>query len=393
MEKCAAALGKRIIVPIAVAILAVALWTTFGSAMLPMAQRTDFLNLYVGANLALHGHFRDLYDFSVQSVVSRGLVPDLASVFPFVRPPFYAVALAPIALLPFHQAFVVWIAIQILLLAACWCWAWRTFGPDSLVWTSLFLPTALGIASGQDCVVILAIFCAAWEAYRRKRETLAGVLLGLTLIKFHLFLLLPLALLTRRRYRMFAGYSGVGAVLAMGSLALCGMEGLRAYAALLTRKDLATLSPSPERMLGIHAFLANIGIDSLFATVLLAVAVIFLVVRSAWSDPDDWRWFWAAVAGSLLISPHTYPYDGAVLLIPGLLAVFHGETATLRILGATMLLPLLYGLNLAGAPYSAIPSLALIAFFAALAGVLPFHLSKRVTGLDSGQLVRAGPNA
>ncbi len=386
-------LGKRAIVPVSVAVLAVVLWITFGSALAPLAQRTDFLNLYTGANLALHGQFRDLYDYRVQSDVSRSFVPNVAPVFPFVRPPFYALALAPLALLPFKPAFAVWISLQITLLLACWCWAWRTFGPDALVWTSLFLPTALGIASGQDCVVTLAICCAAWEAYRRKHETLAGVLLALTLFKFHLFLLLPLALLVRRRWRMFAGYSATGATLAIGSLLLCGWEGVRAYAALLTRKDLATLSPSPDRMLGVNALLANLRIDSLSVTLLLAGAVVFLVVRAALSHQDDWRWFWAAVVGSLLISPHTYPYDGAALLIPGLLAVFQGETLPLRILGATILLPLLYGLNLAGAPYSGIPALTLLVFLAALAGAFPLRVSRGIHRLDTGQLVQSGPSA
>jgi len=393
VEKSSATLRKQAIVPVGVAVLAVVLWTAFGSAMLPLAQRTDFLNLYTGASLALHGHFRQLYDYSLQSAVSRSLMPDVISIFPFVRPPFYALALSPLALLPFKQAFAVWISLQIVLLLACWWWAWRTFGPDALVWTSMFLPTALGIASGQDCVVTLAICCAAWAAYRRKLETVAGVLLALTLFKFHLFLLVPLALLVRRRWRMFAGYSAAGSALAILSLLLCGWQGVRAYAALLTRKDLATLAPSPERMLGVNALLANLRIDSLPVTALLAGAVIFLVVRSARFHQDDWRWFWAAVAGSLLISPHTYPYDGAVLLIPGLLAVFQGDTPTLRILGATILLPLLYGLNLAGPPYSALPGLALLAFLAALAGALPLRVSRNVNPLDTGQLVQSGPSA
>ena len=370
--------------PVAVAILAVALWTTFGSAMLPGARRTDFLNLYTGASLALHGQFRQMYDYSVQSAVSRSFMPDVTAVFPFVRPPFYALMLSPLALLPFDNAFVVWIAVQILLLGACWFWAWRSFGSDSLVWTSMFLPAALGIASGQDCVVMLAIFCAGWQAYRRKLDTVSGLLFALALIKFHLFLLIPVALLLRRRWHMLAGYSAAAAVLAAGSLVLCGMEGIRAYAALLTRKDLATLAPSPERMLGINALLANIGIDSLAVKVLLIIAVVFLIVRCALTNRDDWQWFWAAVAGSLLISPHTYAYDAAVLMIPGLLAVFQGETPTLKILGATILIPLLYGLNLAGAPYSAIPGLALIAFVVALSGALPIPARRPANRLAPG---------
>lgn len=365
------ALTRPAVVPIAVAILAVALWTALGSLLLPGALHTDFLNLYTGASLALHENFRQLYDYSVQSEVSRSLMPDVTAVFPFVRPPFYALAISPIALLPFHDAFAAWLVLQSLgLLAICY-WAWRTFGPDSLVWTSLFLPTALGIASGQDCIVMLGIFCGIWEAFRRKRETLAGVLLALTLFKFHLFLLVPVALVAARKWRVLASYSAGGLVLAMLSLFLCGWQGVRSYAALLLRKDLATLAPSPERMLGLNGLLANLGVNSPLATLPLAIVVMLLVVRCACVSRENWHWFWSAVAGSLLISPHTYAYDGAVLLIPGLLAIFRGETTVLRATGAVILVPLLYGFNIAGPPYAAILSLALVMFFAALSLVVP----------------------
>jgi hypothetical protein len=365
------ALTRPAVVPIAVAFLAIALWTVVGSLLVPGAQRTDFLNLYTGASLALHGNFRHLYDYQVQSEVSRSLMPDVTAVFPFVRPPFYALAISPIALLPFRDAFAAWLVLQTLVLLAVWYWAWRTFGPDSLVWTSLFLPTTLGIASGQDCVVMLGIFCGVWEAFRRKLDTVAGVLLALTLFKFHLFLLIPIALVAARKWRVLATYSAGGLALATLSLFLSGWQGARSYAALLLRQDLATLAPSPERMLGLNGLLANLGVNSRLATLLLAVIVVLLVARCAWLSRENWHWFWSAVAGSMLVSPHTYAYDGAVLLIPGLLAIFRGETTVLRATGAVILVPLLYGFNLAGPPYAAVLGLALVTFFAALSLAVP----------------------
>lgn len=371
MARLRKALTRPAVLPIAVAILALALWIAFGSLLLPGALRTDFLNLYTGATLALHGNFRQLYDYSAQSEISRSIVPGLTAVFPFVRPPFYALAISPLALLPFRDAFAAWLVLQSFLLLAIWCWAWRRFGPDSLVWTSLFLPTALGIASGQDCVVMLAIYCAVWEALRRKRETLAGALLALSLFKFHLFLLLPVALISARKWRVLASYSACGVAAATLSVFLCGGQGIRSYAALLLRKDLATLAPSPERMLGFNGLLANLGVNSRFVLLALGIAALFLVARCAWSSPDNWRWLWSAVAGSMLLSPHTYAYDAAVLLIPGLLCVFQGETTVLKVTGAIILAPLLYGLNMAGSPYAAIVSLALATFFAAVSLGVP----------------------
>jgi hypothetical protein len=70
----------------------------------------------------------------------------------FVRPPFYALPPAPLAWLPLGGV-----------LVACgpgadgaWVWAFRRWEP-MLSFGSMYLPTALGIAHGQDCVLIAAI--------------------------------------------------------------------------------------------------------------------------------------------------------------------------------------------------------------------------------------------
>jgi hypothetical protein len=100
----------------------------------------------------------------VQLERERRFVPGLDALVPFVRPPFYALILAPLALLPFGAAFWVWIGLQSVLLIGCWAWAFRRWGPDALVFGALYLPTALGIAPGQDCVVMLVIAIAAVAA-------------------------------------------------------------------------------------------------------------------------------------------------------------------------------------------------------------------------------------
>src|SRR5205823_721025 len=121
----------------------------------------DFLNLYTGASLALEGRFAQLYDPAIQLERERRFVPELDALVPFVRPHFYAAVLAPLALLPFRIAFWVWLSVQLLLLSACCTWAYRRWGPDALIFGALYLPTALGIAHGQDCVLMLLTLIAS----------------------------------------------------------------------------------------------------------------------------------------------------------------------------------------------------------------------------------------
>lgn len=106
-----------------------AFWIAFGSLIIPGARSGDFLNLYTGAHLALEGNFTDLHNIDTQLQQERRIVPGLPALRPFVRPAFYALLLAPLALLPYQAAFICWLTAQTLLLAGCFAWALRRFGP------------------------------------------------------------------------------------------------------------------------------------------------------------------------------------------------------------------------------------------------------------------------
>jgi len=144
-------------------LLLTCIWTLLASNMLASSRRHDFVNLYTGGSLTLQGRFADLHDPQLQLQLERALVPDLRALVPFVRPHFYALALAPLALLDFDTAFAVWIALQTLLLLTAWYWGYRRFGPDSLLFSALFLPGPLGVASGQDCAILLLLLILSYD--------------------------------------------------------------------------------------------------------------------------------------------------------------------------------------------------------------------------------------
>jgi Glycosyltransferase family 87 len=111
-----------------VAVVCGALWTAFGFRLVSEARTGDFLNLYTGASFALHGDWSDIYMESGQLAYERRFVPGRRELTPFVRPPAYAVIMAPLALLPFNVAFWFWIAAQTAVLLLCWAW----LGGDSV---------------------------------------------------------------------------------------------------------------------------------------------------------------------------------------------------------------------------------------------------------------------
>ena len=341
-------------------------WVGLGSLMVDKSREHDFVSFYVGSSLALEGRFAVLYDRDVQFGRQKEVAPTKDQLVPYVRPPFYLAALAPLSLFSLHTSFWLWIVGHSLLLIACWVWAGRRFGPDALIFGALYLPTALGIASGQDCVVMLAVGIGFYHLADQRKDFPAGAVLALGLLKFHLLLLLPLAMILNKRWRMLAGYAATGGLLALSSIALIGFGGLKQYVNLLQAKDLNALLPSPELMINLNGLMANVRLQSALVLALLVVLVIgvaFVGVRGA----PLWRWLSVGVVSSLLITHHVYGYDAGIVLLPVWLAMFLSKSLFSRIAALILAAPLVFFAGLAGTPWSILPSLSLLAFLFALA--------------------------
>ena len=286
--------------------------------------------------------------------------------------------LAPLSLLSYKAAFWAWILLQTALLVVCWVWGRRRFGPDSLIFSVLYFPTIGGILNGQDCVILAVIAVAAYTQAERGRELRSGMVMSLALIKFHLLILLPFAMLLRRRTKMMLGFAMGAAGLALLSPLLGGIAGVESYIALLTNKDLERLSPSPERMTNIHA---SFGVDNLGLTIVGVALVVALVMVAVGSAPL-WRWMAAALAGSLLIVPHVYGYDGGIMLPFLLLTVFKSKDTYSRIIATTFLTPLPFFVLMMGPLWTSVPALVLLSYLAALAR--ESYLGRKAIAMPAG---------
>jgi hypothetical protein len=268
--------------------------------------------------------------------------------------------------LPYDTAFVVWLSLQSALLVACWAWIWRRFGADALVFAALYLPCALGIASGQDCVMMLALFLLALELAERSRWFAAGAALALMLMKFHLILLWPVALLLQKRWRMLAGFCATAVALVGICAALGGISSLRTYAALLQNKSLDRLAPSPELMISFQGMLTNLGIQVSWAAIPVIGAVVLIFLWSV-RRASLWRMFALTAVASLWIVPHVYGYDAALLLLPIMLTIYRSTNAASRITATLLSTPIPFGFALAGKPWAIVPSLSVLTFLLLLA--------------------------
>jgi Glycosyltransferase family 87 len=353
-----------------------------GSLVFPSARRHDFLNLYTGASLARDGIFAGMHVPEVQLLREQEYVPKLPELVPFVRPPFYALLLTPLAWLPFDAAFWTWLAMQAAMLVGIWTWAFGRWGADALILGSMYLPTALGIAHGQDCVLVLAVILGVFVTADRERHFLSGVILGAGLIKFHLFLLWPLALIIQKRWRMLAGACAAVAAQALAWLILAGTGGIQRYFSLLRMSDLRHLSPSPELMIDVGGIAANLGVHGLLPQGVLTVLAILMTAAACWRAPL-WRMIAAAGSGSLLVAPHVYGYDAGLLLIGLWLAIFESGARRLpKVTALIVLTPVPLLLGLAGSPWAAATPLALLAFLGSLAWTSPVGWNTTQVGIS-----------
>jgi len=335
------------------------LWFALGARIVPQARQHDFLNLYAGGTMALHGPFHQIYNPDAQLQTERQFVPQLPALVPFVRPPFYALALTALAAIPFRWALGAWLALQVTAYVAVLAWGKSRWGPDALLFGAIFLPAALGIASGQDCVFMVAIVAGVVALQERAKETAAGAVLALGLIKFHLFVAWPLILLVQKRWRMLFGGAVVALAEILLSFFLVGSSGLADYVDLLRNPGIARLSPSPELMINVHALTLNLGGNQVYLRLLLVMSVLGLAIAVSLRAPFRNAVLAASVA-SLLVSPHVYGYDAA-LLLPSLCFVLFETRSTLpKLLAVFLCSPIPYLLNLAGFPWRMTTPLCLI---------------------------------
>ena len=175
-----------------------------------LAGYNDFAPIYAATKLV---GTPGLYDKDAVYDVINDQFGRVSPAWRYTRMPFHAVALWPIGLLPYQDAYLVFLFLQSAAVAV-FLLIWRMPSRPYLIsFTMLSFPLTFAIWSGQDAVFLLAWIALAVRQHRLARPFRAGLFLSLCLIKFHLFLFLPLPLLAQRRYRMFAGAAAGSLVL------------------------------------------------------------------------------------------------------------------------------------------------------------------------------------
>jgi hypothetical protein len=266
----------------------------------------DFVGIYAAARLAGTGH---LFDVDRITSLEANYQPKPHSL-PFLRLPIYALAWKPLTWLSYPMARSFWGLLNLAaMVAGVLLWPGGGKWAKALVLCSY--PFVYNLILGQDTAIFLLFAILGCRLMEKNRNWAAGGLISLCAIKFHLALLLPVALIAKRKWGAACG--AAGGLLAL--VALSSIEGIdwpiREFRSIQGERIGPAEMPT---FFGFSVWFRGHELIEIVLGFVLAALVLWIILRS----PNMWTAMAAALAGGLLVSHHAYLYD-AVVLMPLLL--------------------------------------------------------------------------
>jgi hypothetical protein len=294
---------------------------------------TDYLSFYAGGRLAFTPNLYDpphamAEQLRAAHVMGKGTY--------FIRMPWCAAAIWPLARLPYLTGQYIWEALLLAgLVAFVALWPRPSF-PVRVAILCYSFPALMSLRMGQDPPLLLALMAIALVLVYRGKPVIAGLVLSLALAKFHLFLPLYPAVLFARRWRFASGlFSGTAILLAVNFL-VGGFDWPQRYLAAIADPAITpavTITPSlyyyvPGTPQMRNLVVAAVGIAMMALYLRIARAKVELLIA-------------AAPVAILPLLPHAGSYD-CLLLTPLALYALNKGSLPAKIAGALLLIPATY---------------------------------------------------
>lgn len=349
-------------------VLMIALGCTHGGRLL--SGILDFAGLYSGALLSGTGH---LYDQTSVLAMSNRVIGASNDNYYYVRPPFYALVLKPLTMLPYRAALTLFVVLNLLALA-WFVWRFASGTPELPIVIAFSLPVLACVLYGQDSLLVLFFAAAPVWQLRQRHDFTAGLILSLCAIKFHLFLLVPMALIIRHRWRALGG--GVTGVAALTGLSFVagGLSWPAAYWATLRNPE---ISSGMICMPNVRTLVYPLVGDNVLTAIILAGVVLALGVLAMVKAPDDEFALACALVGGLLLGLHGGIHDCVIGLLIFVMFLKSSKDKLIRIAATVSIAPPAALLLMAGSPFSAaLPACYIILLAASLRAAITLQSPK-----------------
>lgn len=304
-----------LIVGYAVLVVGAALGGGRLSALGSIPVGTDFLSFFAASRMLLDGRPADAYDLALLHEVQKAVVGENAPVYGWLYPPMAFLVVAPLAILPYLPALVLWLVGTAILYVSALVRtvpSWRTVLP-AIAFPGVFLTSG----HGQNAMLTAAIL--SWGLILlRAHPWIAGAVFGLLVFKPQLGLMLPVAFLGSRNWR--AATSTLLSALAMSaaSLVIVGRDAWTAFLGLadFSARVLEEGLVSWEKMISAFAACRLLGASVEAAWAVQAVVSLFAaaLVWRCWHSTTEFSLKAASLAlGTLLATPFALDYEATFL--------------------------------------------------------------------------------
>jgi hypothetical protein len=300
----------------------------------------DFLTCYISARLIHQGRTAELYDDHARTeqmlaiihsteVVHESEVPPTAHPpnirLPNLYGPQVALWFVPLTYFSFLIAAQIWVLLNLLLYWFCvyriWkcCPALRFHGSIVALCALAFPPLFHFVVRGQISVLPLACFTAAFLGLRAQHEWLAGMALGLLILKPQFLVAIPLVLLLVGAWRLFTGLALSAAAQMACTHFYFGTVVMHSYVNMLWHPsrwiDAAELALAPIQMHSLRSFWTLLlpWPEIALALYVLSSIVVIAMAVAAWRSSSLAFRFSALTLAAVLVNPHLFVYDLLVL--------------------------------------------------------------------------------
>jgi len=315
----------------------------------------DFVRLYLLGRVVAERDGSALYDLKTFNALKVTHFPSLEpDPYPQPYPPQAGIYFAPLARLPYPQALIIWVVVSVLIFAATSWWAMRLTGLSRakcavLLGLALAFPPLEEVKSfGQATAIPLLSFVLGWRFLLNDRSILAGAAFGLLALKPQLALPLVVVTLAGRQWRMMAGATLSIAAQAAVTWWLLGPSVFVAYVSYVRQFPalLESFQRDPTQTHSLRTLFGLLVPGGLAAAAYVATAgaVLWAAVRAFHATNDVGLKMCVLIMASVLVSPHLYVYDAA-LLLPALMYMlatawqFHDSRARRPLIGIMLLYP------------------------------------------------------
>ena len=274
-----------------------------------------------------------------------------------LRLPSYVLALKWLAAMPYSTAMGAW---KLLLVLSCVAfvlvWPDRAHAALAICWS---IASMEAIEEGQDSMLFLLCLAAAIQLLRNGWDFLAGVILSACTIKPHLLVFIPLLFVLQRRSKFAAGFLTGFAAQLLVSFLVQGSSWPKEYLKQLLHPSLHS---TYEFMPSVAGLLPGLSFQYRGLACAAAAMLLLPVLLQICRRQTAWICLSCCVAAGLIISPHAYIQDVA-LLIPLCLSVIRFgslRSAALWLMSPVAAYPLALRWAFLGAAFIVFPLLLLL---------------------------------